>query len=105
VTGTAGDAARLRAANRHNAVEGLGRGEVDAVGVWLLARQARPEAPGAAAAREAEAMRRLMLQMRHDSNRQFLQALDQSQAKHHALMMEIIRNSGPSDRDRDRDKR
>jgi hypothetical protein len=62
------------------------------------ARVAVP-APGAApAAREAEALRLLMLRMRHDNNQQFLQGLSDAQARHHALMMEIMRNVGRSGR-------
>lgn len=95
----AGDA-RVAAATRVSALDDLARGDGDAVGLWVLARQPQPAAPGAvanaAAAREAEAMKLAMLKLQFAQRQQFLRDLDASQARHHELMMLIIRNMAPT---------
>jgi hypothetical protein len=96
------DLIRLRSATRRAALDGLAHGEGDAVGKWLLARQASPSpAMGAGAmARpgDAEAIKLAMLRMQFDQRQRFLRDLSRVQAEHHETMMVIIRNIGPSGR-------
>jgi hypothetical protein len=95
------DAARLRGASRHAALEALARGEGDAIGRALFARQPAPAAPavGTVARRETEeALRMAALRMQFDRRQQFLRDLSAVQAQHHETMMVIIRNIKPSGR-------
>ena len=95
----AGDA-RVAAGTRASALDDLARGDGDAVGLWVLARQPQAAPPGAAAnaaaAREAEAMKLAMLKLQFAQRQQFLRDLDAAQARHHELMMLIIRNMAPT---------
>jgi hypothetical protein len=104
------DHARLKAANRHAALDGLARGGGDAVGQWLLARHGQPATPAsldaarrAGSAREAERVRLAMAQMRYAQHHEFLRDLSAAQARHHETVMHIIRCMAPTPPDGRRD--
>jgi hypothetical protein len=86
------DGGRLRTALRKGAQAELGR-DGDAVGAYFQAR-ATPAAVPAAMNRpfDPEALQREVLMRRHEARMQTLRAMSDAQAKHHELMMQIIRN-------------
>jgi hypothetical protein len=80
---------RLRAGACLSARESLGRDDADAVGTWLLARSAANN-------RDVVAMQVLLHQQAE--REQLMRMMSDAQARHHELMMTIIRNVGPSGR-------
>lgn len=101
VWGEVGADRRRRDASRRAALGDAARDDGDAVGKWLSARLAAPAAPAPGETpppRDADAIRAVMLRLRHDQRQQFLRALSDAQAKHHETVMLIIRNIAPAGR-------